>query len=336
MNTTPVVSFVAACSGSGKTTLITKLLEELSARGLRIAVIKHGEHLNLPPEGKDTSQYLASGAEISLISTPQGWLMSSLSQKEPALEELLQSLEPLKLDYIFVEGYKKGSQPRIEIHRRDLETELACSRQDLIAVVTDEKLDLDLPQFVPDDIQGILDFIIKFGKEEDSLMEEKDLTHLDDKGRARMVDVSEKEETHRAAVARGWVEMAPETLRTIATGGIKKGDVLAVAQVAGVMAAKKTSDIVPMCHPLLLTGVNLDFRFDYQRNRVEIEATVKTYGQTGVEIEALTAVSVAGLTIYDMCKAIDRGMTVGDIRLVEKSGGRSGRYLRSGEAQWQK
>lgn len=164
----------------------------------------------------------------------------------------------------------------------------------------------------------------------------QDFTHFDNRGRARMVDVGEKESTVREARARGTVFMAPETLRLIKTGGIKKGDVLAVAQVAGVMGAKRTPDIIPMCHPLLLTGIDLDFRFDEQRSAVEIEARVRCLGKTGVEMEALTAVGVAALTIYDMCKAIDRGMVLGEIRLVEKTGGKSGRFYREGEVAWEK
>ncbi len=167
-------------------------------------------------------------------------------------------------------------------------------------------------------------------------VDQSGLTHIDGKGRAKMVDVSHKEETSRLAIARGWVEMAPETLALIAQGGHKKGDVLGVAQVAGIMAAKRTPELIPMCHPLLLTGIEMDFRLDGERNRVEIEAKVRNTGQTGVEIEALTAVAVAGLTVYDMCKAVDRSMVIGDIRLVEKSGGKSGSFIRGGEEKWSK
>jgi len=162
------------------------------------------------------------------------------------------------------------------------------------------------------------------------------LTHLDAKGRARMVDISAKQPTMRMAVARGWVQMSADTLRLIENKEIKKGDVLAVAQVAAIMAAKRTPDIIPMCHQLLLAGVELDFRLDFLQHRVEIEASARTTGQTGVEIEALTAVAVAGLTIYDMCKSVDRGMVVGDVRLIMKSGGKSGLYVRDGEERWQK
>ena len=142
-----------------------------------------------------------------------------------------------------------------------------------------------------------------------------------------MVDVSAIAETAREAIAKGEVEMQPETLAMIRAGRMAKGDVLAVAQVAGIMGAKKTSDIIPMCHPLPLTGVTLDFELDAAQNRVLITATARTVGKTGVEMEALSAVSIAALTIYDMCKAVDRGMKLGNIRLVRKSGGKSGTFV---------
>lgn len=154
------------------------------------------------------------------------------------------------------------------------------------------------------------------------------LTHINRQGRAKMVDVSEKADTVRMATAQGFVRMKPGTLERIASGGIAKGDVLAVAQVAGVMAAKETSRLIPMCHPLFLTSVDIGFVLDAEQSLVNIEATVGTTGKTGVEMEALTAVSVAALTIYDMCKAIDKDMEIGDVRLLEKRGGKSGHYRR--------
>lgn len=152
------------------------------------------------------------------------------------------------------------------------------------------------------------------------------LTHFDEGGRAVMVDVSGKEVTERTATAVGRVVMQPETLRRVRAGDMKKGDVLAIARLAGIMASKKTADLVPLCHPLPLTSVSLDLTCDEASSAVEISATCKVSGRTGVEMEALTAVSVAALTIYDMCKAIDRGMTIGDIRLRHKAGGKSGTY----------
>lgn len=165
-------------------------------------------------------------------------------------------------------------------------------------------------------------------------MVDGELTHFNKEGRARMVDVSAKPETHRTAVATGMVFMKPETLARISEGKIAKGDVLAVAQVAGVMGAKKTPDLIPMCHPLLITSVNIGFEIHRETNdqsaAIEITATAKTSGQTGVEMEAMTAVSVTALTIYDMCKAIDKGISFGRIGLVSKSGGKSGLYTRPG------
>lgn len=151
------------------------------------------------------------------------------------------------------------------------------------------------------------------------------LTHFDEGGRARMVDVGAKPETERTATARGEVRMAPETLALITEGRAKKGDVLAVARLAGIMAAKRTADLVPLCHPLALTKVEVDL-VPVSPDRVEIEATVALKGRTGVEMEALTAVSVAALTVYDMVKAVDRGMVLGEIRLVHKAGGKSGEF----------
>ncbi len=151
------------------------------------------------------------------------------------------------------------------------------------------------------------------------------LTHFDDQGRAAMVDVSAKEQTSRIAVARGRVVMAPETLELILQGQVGKGDVLGVARLAGIMGAKRTSDLIPLCHPLLISKITVDL-VPAPPDAVEIEATVKVTGQTGVEMEALTAVTVAALTVYDMCKAADRGMRIEAVRLAHKSGGKSGVY----------
>ena len=152
------------------------------------------------------------------------------------------------------------------------------------------------------------------------------LTHFDAEGKAAMVDVSDKAETERIATAKGSVLMQPETLALIAAGDMKKGDVLAVARLAGIMAAKRTAELIPLCHPLALTSIKVDLAIDKVRNAVDIEATCKLKGRTGVEMEALTAVSVAALTVYDMCKAVDRGMTITGIHLTAKRGGKSGSY----------
>ncbi len=153
-----------------------------------------------------------------------------------------------------------------------------------------------------------------------------DLTHIDEDGNAVMVDVTEKDSTERTATARGSVIMRPETMALIAEGGVKKGDVLGTARLAGIMGAKRTPDLIPLCHPLDLTSVKVELKADRGRNAVDITATCKLKGPTGVEMEALTAVAVAALTIYDMCKAVDRGMRIENIRLIHKAGGKSGTF----------
>ena len=155
-----------------------------------------------------------------------------------------------------------------------------------------------------------------------------ELTHINDQGRAKMVDVSGKADTERIGVASGRIQMEPETLEMITGQKIKKGDVLAVAQVAGIMAAKKTWETSPMCHPLLLTGVDIHFEIYPGTSEIEAVASVKTTGKTGIEMEALNAVAAALLTIYDMCKAVDRAMVIRDIMLIEKDGGKSGHFVR--------
>ena len=151
-------------------------------------------------------------------------------------------------------------------------------------------------------------------------------THFDAEGKAVMVDVSDKADTERTATAAATVLMQPETLALIMQGGVKKGDVLSVARLAGIMGTKRTPDLIPLCHPLMLTSVKVDLSCDPARNAVDVIATCKLKGQTGVEMEALTAVTIAALTVYDMCKAVDRGMTITDVRLLHKAGGKSGEW----------
>lgn len=157
----------------------------------------------------------------------------------------------------------------------------------------------------------------------------KTLSHVDSQGRARMVDIGDKPVTVREAIATGSVRMRPEVLRLLVAGHLPKGDVLAVARVAGIMAAKKTPDLIPLCHPLPIASVSVDFSPQEEQGTLTIEARVKVEGKTGVEMEALTAVAVAALTIYDMCKAVDKGIVISDICLVKKTGGKSGTYERA-------
>jgi len=161
-------------------------------------------------------------------------------------------------------------------------------------------------------------------------MSDNKLTHLNAKGEAHMVDVGAKTATERRAVAEGFITMLPETLDLVLNGNNKKGDVLAVARIAGIMAAKKTSELIPLCHPIALTSVEVDLQADTDKHHIHCVSTAHTTGQTGVEMEALTATQVALLTIYDMCKAVDRGMAMTDVRLLEKTGGKSGSWKRNG------
>lgn len=158
---------------------------------------------------------------------------------------------------------------------------------------------------------------------------QSDLTHFDSAGRPRMVDVTAKEITVREATARGEISMESKTFELVKTGKMAKGDVLAVAQVAAVSGVKETSRLIPMCHPLLIEGIAVDFNLDADKSRIEVDVSVKISGRTGVEMEALTGVSIALLTIYDMCKAVDKNMIIGNIRLIEKKGGRSGHFVRA-------
>lgn len=154
------------------------------------------------------------------------------------------------------------------------------------------------------------------------------LTHFNAAGQAHMVDVSAKQPTERTAVAAGWISMSAEALELVAAGQIGKGDVLGVARLAGIMAAKRTAELIPLCHNISLSSVSVDFAIDTAQQRINIKASVKCLGKTGAEMEALTAVSVAALTIYDMCKAVDKTMVIGDIKLLRKSGGKSGVFIR--------
>lgn len=159
------------------------------------------------------------------------------------------------------------------------------------------------------------------------------LTHFNQSGEAHMVDVGAKDNTHRVATAQGVIKMEPHTLDLVITGDHKKGDVLAVARIAGIMASKKTADMIPLCHPLALTNVNIQFHHDIADSTIQCHATVATTGQTGVEMEALMAVQIALLTIYDMCKAVDRGMTIQTVQLIEKYGGKSGHWQRTDNSE---
>ena len=312
----PVFAF-AAYSGTGKTTVIEKIVRELKARGLRLAVIKHdGHRFEIDHEGKDSWRFAHAGADITIISSAEK--TAYIEQRELSLQQLIDMVHDV--DLILVEGYKNENLPQIGIARKATGKGFTADLSRFIAIVTDmDEIETTLPRFTFEDIQGITEFIMK---------NMNDFTHFNEEGRAKMVDVGEKPESRRTAIAAGRVLVSPETFALIKSGGMKKGDVLTVAQVAGVMGAKRTPDLIPMCHPVIIDGIDLSLRLDEERCSVEIEATVSCDGRTGVEMEALSAVSTAALTVYDMCKAVQKDMVISDIRLLRKSGGVHGDFQR--------
>ncbi len=320
MNNIPVIAF-AAYSGTGKTTLIEKIVTELKIRGLRLAVIKHdGHRFEIDHEGKDSWRFAKAGADITMISSAEK--TAYIEQGELSLEHLIGMVHDV--DLILVEGYKNNGLPQIGIARNATGKGFTADPEQFVALVTDIDIQTDTPCFALNDIKGITDFIL----ERMTMNESKDFTHFNEAGRAKMVNVGEKPESRRTAVAAARVSVNENTFSLIRSGGMKKGDVLTVAQIAGVMGAKRTSDLIPMCHPIIIDGIDLTLHLDEVRCSVEIEAVVSCDGRTGVEMEALTAVSAAALTVYDMCKAVQKDMVITDIRLLSKTGGVHGEFMR--------
>ncbi|MBM4236573.1 MAG: cyclic pyranopterin monophosphate synthase MoaC [Firmicutes bacterium] len=328
---TPVIiNLVAAQADTGKTTVIEKLLPELKARGFRVAALKgnlHHRDLDLP--GKDSWRYARAGAEVAGFTTLEGFLLHGITEQncsDAVVATLLRDL-----DLILIEGNKKSSNPKIEIVRNAINPKPLLPAG-TVAIFSDLKiLDSELPLIDLNNPEAQADFIVGrfLPGGMTSLMNEKNLTHFDHSGRPRMVDVSAKEQSLREAYACGEITMAAETLELVKGGRMAKGDVLAVAQVAAVMAVKETGRLIPMAHPLGISGVEVDFKLTAEPEpKIEIGVWVKLTGQTGVEMEALTGVSIAALTIYDMCKAVDKNMVIKNIRLMQKKGGRSGHYRR--------
>lgn len=315
----PVLAF-AAYSGTGKTTLIEKLVSNLKAKGLRIAVIKHDAHqIDIDREGKDSWRFSKAGAELSIVSSAEK--TACIEQRPLQFEQVIEKVHDV--DLILVEGYKKEPLSQIGICRKETGKDFPADISRYVAVVTDvEGLNMDIPQFSFEDIDEIAEFIMK---------NKNDFTHFNEQGRAKMVDVGRKEPTCRTAVAAARVLVNKETFALIKSGGMKKGDVLTVAQIAGVMGAKRTPDVIPMCHPVLIDGIDMELFMDEKRCSIEICAAVSCAGRTGVEMEALTAVSTAALTVYDMCKAVQKDIIITDIRLLEKTGGIHGDYHRKEE-----
>lgn len=324
-----ILNLVAAQSGTGKTTILEKLLPELKERGLRVAVLKGNlkdYELDLP--GKDSWRFSEAGADIAGFTTPEGFFLHGAAKGKSGSEAAADLLTGY--DLIIMEGNKKSSNPKIEVVRSEVNPEPLLPDH-TIAVLSDRAdLNLDIPVINIYDIKALADFIWNYFIEEshEKFSNSERLTHFDRSGRPRMVDVSGKKETTREAYAKGEILMARETFSKVMAGSMAKGDVLSVAQVAAVMAVKETGRLIPMAHPLGISGVDVDFHPLVEESKIEIGVRVKLSGQTGVEMEALTGVSVAALTIYDMCKAVDKNMVIQNIRLIEKKGGRSGHFRR--------
>ncbi len=316
MKDIPVLGF-AGFSGTGKTTLLEKIIPVLTGRGLRLAVVKHDAHgLKFDHEGKDSKRFSDAGAAYSIVSSGVNAAVFMDRPLDP-WEAVMMAPD---VDLVLVEGYKKADFSQIGLCRKATGKGFTSELSRFEALVTDLELpDAAVPVFAFDDYEGIADFIMQ---------NMEDFTHFNEQGRAKMVNVGEKGVTTRTATAGARVLVSPETFELIKTGGMKKGDVLTVAQIAGVMGAKKTPQIIPMCHPIMVNGIDLDLSLDEERCSVEIKATVSCDGKTGVEMEALTAASVAALTVYDMCKAVQKDMVITDIRLLEKTGGVHGDFHR--------
>ena len=331
----PVIGF-SAYSGTGKTYVIERLVRCLTDRHLRVAVIKHDVHgFAMDQPGKDTWRHQKAGAVSVTITSP-----GQTAVLRPGGESLETCVAQVRdADLILVEGFKFAEIPRIGLYRTGNGKPLPCPAETYLAVVTDDPaFRAQVPGFSFDGTAALADFLLSRLTEASPEVNPPmalptDFTHFNDQGRARMVDVGDKAPTHRTATAAGRLLVNEETFSLIRSGGMKKGDVLTVAQVAGIMAAKHTPDWIPMCHPVPLAGVDLKLSLDSTRLSVEIEATARCDGKTGVEMEALTAVSAAALTVYDMCKAVQRDMTIADIRLVSKTGGVHGDYLRKDEEE---
>ncbi len=354
----PVIGF-SAWSGTGKTRILEAVIRILTEKGLRIGVIKHDVHgFEIDQPGKDSFRHRQAGAAAVVLTSPARTAV--IEETGIDLDQCIARIRDV--DLILVEGFKDAPIPRIGISRKATGKGLPCGPEAYIAVVTDdETLRTEGPRFGIDETEALADWIFRQVRgaapeapmetsqtgirekakdmtekdmpeknmpEQEKRETEGDFTHFNDQGRARMVDVGEKAPTARRAVAAGRVLVNRETFDKIRSGGMKKGDVLTVAQIAGIMAAKHTPDWIPMCHPVPISGIDLKLTLNEERLSVEIEASAECFGRTGVEMEALTAVSGAALTVYDMCKAVQKDMVIDDIRLIRKTGGIHGDYER--------
>ena len=321
--------------------------------------IKTNAPLYRDTEGKDSWKFRKAGADRVILCGPkdmfmsadvfaQAFIMKRIPPSVNAGTDMLDTAMRLagKCELILVEGFKNGSLPQIGIARKENGKGLTAEPGRFLAVVTDDpdvkekcrktESHSGIPVFGLDQYRDLAVFLkksigIRMEQEVENKENVHDFTHFNDQGRARMVDVGEKPVTERTAVAAASVLVNKGTFALIQSGGMKKGDVLTVAQIAGIMGAKRTPDLIPMCHPVQISGTDIRLELDEERLAVNIRASVKCTGKTGVEMEALTAASVAALTVYDMCKAVQKDMVITDLRLLEKTGGVHGDYSRSDE-----
>lgn len=323
----PIVSIVAPASGTGKTTFIERLLPRLLAHGLRVGVVKSDAHgFELDQEGKDSWRFTRAGASSVAVVSPAGWVLMQKTEERASFEQVAAKME--EIDLILSESRTHGTCPALSLWRGK---ETPMTGDDVAAVFAKGLAMGSLPdvrQFELDDIEAAAKIcLFLMGGIRVKQETGGKLNHFDAQGQAIMVDVGGKPVTQRTAVASGRILVNEAVYEAITAGTAKKGDVLGVARLAGIMAAKRTSDMIPLCHPLFLSKCSVDFELQPEARAVKATACVKTSGQTGVEMEALHAVSVALLTIYDMCKALDRRMEIQEIHLERKEGGKSGTFI---------
>lgn len=328
----PIVSIVAPASGTGKTTFIERLLPRLQAQGLRVGVVKSDSHgFQLDQEGKDSWRFQRAGVRSVAVVSPAGWVLMQKTGERASLEQVAAKMEGI--DLLLSESRTHGTCPTLSLWRGRAEP---MTGDDVVAVFAQGLAPgswPDVRQFDLDDMETATKLcLFLMGGNRVKQETGGTLNHFDAHGRAVMVDVGDKPITQRSAVASGRILVNEAVYRAITEGTAKKGDVLGVARLAGIMAAKRTSDMIPLCHPLFLSKCTVDFELQPEERAVQAMACVKTSGQTGVEMEALHAVSVALLTIYDMCKALDRRMEIREIHLERKEGGKSGTFVAS---SWQ-
>lgn len=323
----PLVLAICGVKNSGKTTFLEKLVSGLVKKEIRVAVVKHdGHEFEGDVPGTDSYRMYHAGAGAAAVFSGSQVLIHKREQMQ--LGQMVEAF--IDYDVILLEGMKELPILKFELLRQGISKEPVSNPKGRLGIITniqDYAQTSKEPVFSFDQEEKVIEKILAYRylqyEGEKTL---KEFTHFDEHGNAIMVDVSEKRDTLREATARGTIFMSRECFDQVKAGGMKKGDVLGAARIAGIMATKKTSELIPLCHILKLTNAEVEFEFHPDQSAVEARCTVKTVDKTGVEMEALTGVNVALLTIYDMCKAVDKTMELGNIYLEHKSGGKSGEF----------